>query len=157
MRQILILLLALAASLYTPTACADSPVRVRSGMSVSEIQQYVDSVDRRLQKGRYDGIDPKQRAWMIERIGGLRESLDGVDQSAPPAPDLALQADEFTTGMIEIEEGGIVCRKEARVGSHQRNLRCTSRKQLAEERDRSRESLRELRRPQSLPNLEPAG
>ncbi|MFO1495702.1 MAG: hypothetical protein U1F26_13700 [Lysobacterales bacterium] len=157
MSRILILVLAFAASVYTQTACADSQVRVRSGLSVSEIQQYVDSVDRRLQKGRYDSIDPKQRAWMIERIAGLREALTGADQSAPPAPELALQADDFTTGMIEIEEGGIVCRKESRVGSHQRNLRCTSRKQLVEERERSRESLRDLRRPQSLPDLEPAG
>lgn len=147
-----------SAVVLAPTvARADTQVFVNPRITVPEIRSYVEDVDRRLQKGRYDVIGEQERAWMIDSIAALRDSLQTADQAAPPSPELILQAGEFETGMIKIEEGGIVCRSEARVGTHRKTTRCYSLKQLEEEQARSRESLRALRRPQKLPSLEPVG
>lgn len=146
--------LVLTAAGLAPTAsvAADEQVVVNSQLSVKEIQEYVDNVDRRLQKGRYDVIDQKERTWMIDQIASLRESLQTADVGAPASPELALQASEFETGMIKIEEGGIVCRNESRVGSHRTSKRCYSLKKLEEESQNSQDVLRSMRRPQNLPS-----
>lgn len=146
------LALSLGSLALSPTALAEEQVVVSAAnLSIGEIQEYVDNVDRRLQKGRYDVVDQKERQWIIDQIGALREGLQEADVSAPPSPELALLAGEFEAGMIKIEEGGIVCRNEARVGSHRTTKRCYSRKKLEEESQNSQDALRLMRRPQSLP------
>lgn len=148
------LALTVAGLALTAPAIAEEEVVVNSRLSVNEIQEYVDNVDRRLQKGRYDVIEQKERTWMIDQIALLRESLKTADASAPASPELALQASEFETGMIKIEEGGIVCRNETRVGSHRTTKRCYSRKKLEEDSRMSQDALREMRRPQKLPTAQ---
>lgn len=147
------LVLSFAGLAYQTPALAEDKVVVSSNdLSVTEIQEYVDAVDRRLQKGRYDVIDQKERQWIIDQIAALRDGLEKADLAAPPAADLAQQAGEFEAGMIKIEEGGIVCRSEARVGSHRTTKRCYSRKKLEEDSRNSQDVLRSLRRPNSLPS-----
>ncbi|MFO1495704.1 MAG: hypothetical protein U1F26_13710 [Lysobacterales bacterium] len=151
------LLLGLVCTLIAATALADTDastdrVLLRSDKSVAELREYVDAVDRRLQKGRYDAIPERDRRWIIEQIGALREALPDADAAAPPSGDLLLLASDFETGMIRIEEGGIVCRRERKTGTRMVTLTCASRERLREEREASQSSLRELKRPQSLPS-----
>ena len=131
---------------------ATTSVSVQSTKSVSEIAQYVDDVDHRLQKGRYDVIEDHERKWMATQIADLRAALQGADAAAAPSADLRMLASNFETGMIKIEEGGIVCRQERRTGTRMVTQRCFSRKRLQEDTERSQDQLRELKRPQSLPS-----
>lgn len=142
----------LSQSLLAAAESATTSVGVQSTMSVAEIAQYVDDVDRRLQKGRYDTIEDKERKWMITQIADLRAVLQGADTSAEPSADLRMMASNFETGMIKIEEGGIVCRMERKTGTRMSTQRCFTRKRLQEDTDKSRDQLREMRRPQSLPS-----
>ncbi len=129
-------------------------VGVQSTMSVSEIAEYVDAVDRRLQKGRYDVIEDKERKWMITQIADLRAVLQSANVAAPPSADLRMMASNFETGMIKIEEGGIVCRQERKTGTRMSTQRCFTRKRLQEDTQRSQDQLREMRRPQKLPTVQ---
>lgn len=137
-------------------ALADKPgvtdVVVRSDKSVAEIQKYVDDVDRRLQKGRYDNVDKKEHTWIVDQIIGLRESLKTADVTTAPTPQMVKQISTFETGMIQIEEGGIVCTRERPTGSRMVKQRCRTRKNIEEEREASQDSLRNVKRPQSLPS-----
>lgn len=129
---------------------ATTDVAVRSTKSVSEIAEYVDAVDRRLQKGRYDSVEPKQHQWIIDAIADVRDALKTADAGSPPSADLQALAGAFETGMIKVEEGGIVCRQERRTGSHAVTQRCFTRKRLEEDSRRSRDQLRAMPRPQAL-------
>jgi hypothetical protein len=140
--------------LHAAAESATTRVAVQSTKSVTEITQYVDDVDRRLQKGRYDVIDDKQRKWMITQIADLRAVLQSADANAEPSADLRMMASNFETGMIKIEEGGIVCRQERRTGTRMSTQRCYSRKRLEEDAERSRDQIREMKRPQGLPTVE---
>lgn len=62
-----------------------------------------------------------------------------------------LLASEFETGMIKIGEGGIVCKRERKTGTRMVTLTCASRERMREDREALQNSLRELKRPQSLP------
>lgn len=116
-------------------------VVIVSDRSIAEMGEYVDTVDRRLQKGRYDDIDSKERVWIIEQIASMREALKVAGDS--PSEELKLLAGEFELGMIKIEEGGIVCRREQRTGSRtSREQKCYSHKRLQEDSVRSRENVR---------------
>jgi hypothetical protein len=141
----------LSQPLLAAAESATTSVGVQSTMSVSEIAQYVDDVDRRLQKGRYDVIEDKERKWMITQIADLRAVLQSADVNAPPSADLRMLASNFETGMIKIEEGGIVCRQERKTGTRMSTQRCFTRKRLQEDTERSQDQLRNLIRPQSLP------
>lgn len=131
---------------------ATTHVSVQSNLSVSEIAQYVDDVDHRLQKGRYDVVEERERQWIATQIADLRAALQGADVAAEPSADLRMMASNFETGMIKIEEGGIVCRQERRTGTRFVTQRCFSRKSLQEDTDRSQDQLRSLKRPQALPS-----
>lgn len=146
--------LSLVPPVFAAGESATRRVAVQSTKSVSEIAEYVDAVDRRLQKGRYDVIDDKQRKWMVTQIADLRSVLQGADAAAEPSPDLRMMASNFETGMIKIEEGGIVCRQERRTGTRMVTQRCYSYQRMEEDAERSRDQLRDMRRPQSLPTLE---
>lgn len=129
---------------------ATTDVAVNSTKSVNEIAEYVEAVDRRLQKGRYDSVEPKQHQWIIDAIADVRDALKTADAASPPSADLQALAGAFETGMIKVEEGGIVCRQERRTGSHAITQRCFTRKRLAEDAQRSRDQLRAMPRPQGL-------
>lgn len=150
--------LAVAAScgqpLYAATESATTNVVIQSSKSVTEIADYVEDVDRRLQKGRYDVVEEKDRKWVIEQIAELRSALQSADVGAQPSPELRAMAGEFETGMIRIEEGGIVCRTERKTGTRMATQRCFTRKRLEEDTQRSQDQLRAMPRPQSLPTLE---
>jgi hypothetical protein len=137
--------------LFAAAESATTRVAVQSTKSVAEIAEYVDAVDRRLQKGRYDTIDAKQQKWMITQIADLRATLQSADANAEPSADLRMMASNFETGMIKIEEGGIICRQERRTGTRMSTQRCYTRKRLQEDAELSRDQLREMKRPQSLP------
>lgn len=138
--------------LFAAGETATTSVSVQSTMSVSEIAQYVEDVDHRLQKGRYDVIEDSERKWMATQIADLRAALQGADKAAAPSADLQMLASNFETGMIKIEEGGIVCRQERRTGTRMVTQRCFSRKRLEEDTERSQDQLRDLVRPQALPS-----
>jgi hypothetical protein len=152
----LALLAAVGASqpLSAAAESATTSVGVQSTMSVSEIAEYVDNVDRRLQKGRYDVIEDKERKWMITQIADLRAVLETADTNAEPSADLRMMASNFETGMIKIEEGGIVCRQERKTGTRMSTQRCYTRKRLEEDAERSRDQIREMKRPQGLPTVQ---
>lgn len=116
-------------------------VIIVSDRSVAEMVEYVDKVDLRLQRGRYDDIEDKDRVWIIEQIANLRAALKAAGGS--PSEELKLQAGEFELGMIKIEEGGIVCRTERRTGTRMKQeQKCYSHKRLKEDSERSRDSVR---------------
>ncbi len=133
---------------------ATTQVAVQSTKSVNEINEYVEEVDRRFQKGRYDTIEDKERTWMIKQIADLRAELLNADTSAEPSADLRMMASNFETGMIKIEEGGIICRQERKTGTRMSTQRCFTRKRLQEDSERSRDQLRDLRYGQGLPSGE---
>ena len=133
---------------------AATQVAVQSTKSVNEINEYVEEVDRRFQKGRYDTIEDKERTWMIKQIADLRAELLNADTSAEPSADLRMMASNFETGMIKIEEGGIICRQERKTGTRMSTQRCFTRKRLQEDSERSRDQLRDLRYGQGLPSGE---
>lgn len=136
-RPFILLLGALACALSLQASAAASRVKVSTLHSVDEMKSYVENVDRRLQKGRYDVIDDKKRVWIIEQIAAMRKALDDASPASAPSADLIELASEFETGMIEIEEGGIVCRNEQRTGSRMREQKCYSQQRLREERERA--------------------
>lgn len=158
MPKILLLTLALAAglgcsqSVLAAAESATTQVAVQSTKSVAEITEYVEAVDRRFQKGRYDSIEDKERKWMIKQIADLRAELLNADVGAAPSADLRMMASNFETGMIKIEEGGIICRQERKTGTRMSTQRCFTRKRLQEDTERSQDQLRDLKRPQSLPS-----
>lgn len=84
----LVVLMSTTLALST-TAQADragtTAVKVQSSMSVSEIRQYVEDVDRRFQKGRYDVSSKRDQEWMIQIIAALRQELDAADSSSAPS------------------------------------------------------------------------
>jgi hypothetical protein len=121
-------------------------VLVWSDKSVSEISAYVDEVDRYLQKGRYDRVDPRDRAWMIKAIAVIRAELPANSGLSEPSPELLSLTSDFETGMIGIEEGGIICRKARRTGSHMQTQRCFTKQRLAEDTVRSQDQLHKAAR-----------
>ena len=131
---------------------ATTSVSVQSTKSVAEIDQYVSDVDRRLQKGRYDVVEEKERKWIITQIADLRAELLTADANAEPSADLRQMASEFETGMIKIEEGGIVCRQERKTGTRMSTQRCFTRKRLQDDTERSQDQLRDLKYGQGLPS-----
>ena len=159
--RILLLTVALSAGLAcSPSVLAaaeeaTTQVSVQSDKSVEEINEYVEAVDRRFQKGRYDTIEEKERKWMITQIADLRAELLNADANAEPSADLRMMASNFETGMIKIEEGGIICRQERKTGTRMATQRCYTRKRLEEDTQRSQDQLRDMPRPQ-MP-LAPAG
>ena len=144
----------LSETLHAAAESATTNVMVQSTKSVTEMSEYVEDVDRRLQKGRYDVVEQKERTWIIEQIAELRTALQSADASAAPAPELVEMASEFETGMIKIEEGGIVCRQERKTGTRMSTQRCYTRKRLEEDAERSRDQIREMKRPQGLPTVQ---
>ncbi len=134
--------------LFAAVESATTNVVVQSTKSVSEMSEYVEDVDRRLQKGRYDVVEDKERQWMIGRIADLRVALQAADVNAAPPASLVALASEFETGMIKIEEGGIVCRQERKTGTRMATQRCFTRKRLQEDTQRSQDQLRAMPRPQ---------
>ncbi|MBL8244290.1 MAG: hypothetical protein JNL89_08880 [Rhodanobacteraceae bacterium] len=143
-----------ALSLEAGVALAStSDVKVLSQRSVGEMTEYVESVDRRLQKGRYDVVENKERTWIIEQIAAMRKALQDADPSQEPSADLLELASEFETGMIRIEEGGIVCRQERRTGSRMVEQKCYSKKRMDEDAEKSRSTLQRIRRPSQVPKL----
>ncbi len=147
--------LACSQPLLAAAESATTQVAVQSTKSVKEINEYVEDVDRRFQKGRYDTIEDKERKWMIQQIADLRAALLNADVNAEPSTDLRMMASNFETGMIKIEEGGIICRQERRTGTRMSTQRCYTRKKLDEDTQRSQDQLRAMPRPQ-MP-LPPAG
>lgn len=120
--------------------------------SVEDIAEYVDSIDRRLQNGRYDVIDPGERNWIVDSIAGLRKEIGQSGADSAPSEDMVRLASEFEIGMLKIEEGGIVCRRERPTGSRITTQRCYSKKYLEHESERSQAAMRSLlRRPESRP------
>ena len=91
---------------------------------------------------------------MIKQIADLRAELLNADTSAEPSADLRMMASNFETGMIKIEEGGIICRQERKTGTRMSTQRCFTRKRLQEDSERSRDQLRDLRYGQGLPSGE---
>lgn len=148
----LLVALGTSQSLFAAGESATTSVSVQSTKSVPEIARYVDDVDHRLQKGRYDVIEDSERKWMAAQIADLRAALQVADAAAAPSADLRMMASNFETGMIKIEEGGIVCRQERRTGTRMVTQRCFSRKRLQEDTERSQDQLRDLKRPQALPS-----
>lgn len=134
--------------LHASAESATTNVVLQSTKSVPEIAEYVEEVDRRLQKGRYDVVEEKERKWLIEQIADLRTALQSADANAAPSPALVGLASEFETGMIKIEEGGIVCRMERKTGTRMATQRCFTRKRLEEDTQRSQDQLRMMPRPQ---------
>lgn len=151
--KLLLAALVCALSLEAGVAIASTTdVQVQSKRSVSEMADYVESVDRRLQKGRYDVVENKERVWIIEQIAAMRKALEDADPSQEPSADLLELASEFETGMIKIEEGGIVCRQERRTGSRMVEQRCYSKKRMDEDAEKSRSTLQRIRRPSQMPD-----
>lgn len=138
--------LLLAFCLSSPLCAASKRtenVLLWSDKSVAEISDYVDQVDRHLQKGRYDQVDPRDRAWMMKAIAMLREELQANGSTDQPSSNLLSLASDFETGMVGIDEGGIICRQEQRTGSRMRTQRCFSKQRLAEDTHRSQEQWRD--------------
>lgn len=154
MPKILLLSVALAAGftcaqpLLAATEKSTTQVSVQSDKSVKEINEYVENVDRRFQKGRYDTIEDKERKWLITQIADLRAELLNADVNAEPSADLRMMASNFETGIIKIEEGGIICRQERKTGTRMATQRCYTRKRLEEDTQRSQDQLRAMPRPQ---------
>lgn len=134
----------------SPLSAEDAQVLVLSKKSVPEMREYTADVDRRLQKGRYDVLDSKERAWLGTRIGELNARLAATTASSPDQ-ELLLLFSEFETKIIEAEEGDIVCRMERPTGSRMSKQVCRSKKKMEEDRLKGQDSLRGLKRPQSLP------
>jgi hypothetical protein len=137
--------LAISAPVHADRA-ATTNVQVESTKSVSEIAEYVDDVDRRFQKGRYDVAEKRDQKWMIQIIAALRTELESADRSRAPTPKLRALASEFETGIIGIEEGGIVCRQERKTGTRMSTQRCYSRKRLTDDTNKSQDQLRKMNR-----------
>ena len=156
MLKSLMLSASLALAGLVPAQCfAQAPIRggveMRTDKSLEEIAEYVDGVDRRLQKGRYDTVTAKEKSWMVKQIADLRTELQIADAAQGPSNELQVMAGEFELGIIKIEEGGIVCRKERRTGTRMQENRCYTQKRLREDAEKSRDSLNSLRRPQGMP------
>ncbi len=126
------------------------PVEFRTDRNPTEISEYVSAVDRRLQRGRYDRIDSKDRVWMLRQIAALKAELDLVQSGGNAPPRLQILAGEFELGVIRIEEGSIICRVERRTGTRFEENRCYTQKRLREDEERSRDTLREWKRPQAI-------
>lgn len=153
------LLLVLAAVPVAPALAAKTMdnVELRIPRSVGEIEEYVDDVDRRLQKGRYDVAEQKDREWIAENIAAVRQELDKAAGTTSPSARLIEVAGDFEAGMIRIEEGGIRCRRERRTGTRMPTLRCFSAKRQQEDIDKSQQQFREMFRPAAMPTAAGAG
>lgn len=119
--------------------------------AAGEIQEMVDETDRRLQRGRYDDLGPEQMSTLVDEIANLREALAGRSEDELLAGEDLGAANRFANLVLEIEEGGIVCKKVARIGSRMQEDRCYSRKRAAEDQRRSKDELARMKRPQLLP------
>jgi hypothetical protein len=126
------------------------PVEFRTDRNPDEISDYVSAVDRRLQRGRYDRIDSKDRVWMLRQIAALKAELALIESRAAAPPRLQILAGEFELGVIRIEEGSIICRVERRTGTRFEEDRCYTQKRMREDEERSRDTLREWKRPQAI-------
>ncbi len=127
-------------------------VVMRSSRSVEEISDYVRAIERRLQSGRYDVAEKGEQQWIVNSINSLRTALAGANPATAPSEDLQALAGAFETGMIKVEEGGIMCRQERRTGTRMVTLRCFSARRLSEDMLKSQDQLRKLKRPQKLPH-----
>lgn len=127
------------------------PVEFRTDRSLDKIAEYLERVDRRMAHGRYDRVEAADRQWIIRQIGALENDLDEARRSGSGlTPELQRMAGEFEIGVIRIEEGSIICRNEFRTGTRQREDRCYSEKRIREDEERSRDTLRKLKRPQYI-------
>ncbi|MGE4071371.1 MAG: hypothetical protein AB7E72_09375 [Lysobacterales bacterium] len=154
-QKLLIVALVAAALAMSTTAHAErastTAVKVETSKSVTEIREYVEDVDRRFQKGRYDVADKRDQKWLAQIIPALRTELDKADVSREPSPKLRELASEFETGIIGIEEGGIVCRQERKTGTRMSTQRCFTRKRLEDDTTKSQDQLRKLNRQPLVP------
>jgi|CXWL01.1.fsa_nt_gi hypothetical protein len=119
-------------------------VVVKSDRTLPQIEEYVETVDQRLARGKYDVVLPADRAWIVSELESIKGQLQKVGAGTAQLPDLRANVDAFETRMIDIEEGGIVCEKSRRTGTRMVEKRCTTRKRQAEVREDSRDSMRNL-------------
>lgn len=126
------------------------PVEMRSERSLAEIAEYVDEVAQRLERGLYDEIEAQSLAWLEAETASLRGEVERAEQGAGLTEELRRRAGSYELGVITIDEGGVFCRSERRTGTRMREDRCYSNLRLVEERERSRDTLRRLRRPQVI-------
>lgn len=141
----------LVAGMLIATALSASEEKIIVAFAAGEIQEMVDETDRRLQRGRYDDLSPAQMTDLVDSIASLRESLAGRSETEKLNGEVLDRANSFANLVLEIEEGGIVCKRISRVGSRMQEDRCYSRKRAEEDRRRSKEELAKLKRPQLLP------
>jgi len=96
MLKTLLLTASLAAG-FVPAQClAQSPIRggveMRTDKSLEEITDYVNEIDRRLQKGRYDTVTAKEKRWMVQQIADLRTEVQIADTVQGASSDLQVRA-----------------------------------------------------------------
>lgn len=123
------------------------PIEVQAQRSLPQIEQYVARVDNRLQKGNYDVLKPKDRAWVAAQVANLNTQLKATDRAGAVPVDLQVQVNLLETRMINLEEGGIVCERSARTGSRMAERRCMTRKRKDEIREESLRALRTTNHP----------
>mgnify|MGYP000137023451 CR=1 FL=1 len=132
-------------------AAKSDAVIVVSDLNPPQIAEYVAGVEVRLGRGKYDVLKPKDRAWIVAELAHMKTKL-AENEKIPDTKNLQLAFSEFETGLIGLEEGGIVCEKSSRTGSRMVERRCMTRKRQAEIREQSRESMRNLVRIAPLPS-----
>ncbi len=132
-------------------AAKSDKVVVVSDLSPDAIVEYVAGVEVRLERGKYDVLKPKDRAWVVAELAEMKKLIAAHTQ-APDPKTLQIAFSEFETGIIGLEEGGIVCEKSSRTGSRMVERRCMTRKRQAEIREDSRESMRNLGRIGPMPS-----
>lgn len=131
-------------------AAKPDKVVVQSELSPEAIAEYVAGVEVRLERGKYDVLKPKDRAWIVAELKDIKAVIAAQSQT-PDTKGLQVAFSEFENGIIGIEEGGIVCEKTARTGSRMVERRCMTRKRQAEIREQSRDSMRNLGRIAPMP------
>lgn len=123
------------------------PIEIQAQRSLPQIEEYVSRVDQRLERGKYDVLKPKDRAWVVKSVANLKAQIKAADRTVAVPADLQAQVNKFETGMINLEEGGIVCERSARTGSRMAEQRCMTRKRKDEIRQDSLDMLRKSKIP----------
>lgn len=126
---------------HTTRSLAPGEIMIASEWTLKDFSQYVDDIARRLEGGRYDSASKQDLGWLAETVVTFRQEFKVIDLSEAPSATMKLRMGEFETRVIAIEEGGIVCQKEQRVGSHFRSNRCYSVEALEKLRSRVRREL----------------
>lgn len=112
-----------------------------------EISAYLDQVEARTHGGRFRGLEPQDRSWVLERVASLRLVLAGFANGQVSPLALQRLTAEFAVRIAELEQGGIVCRHERRTGSALMNRRCFTRKRLEQQTIAEQERWRRMTRP----------